>query len=880
MRIPTPSLSSSFSQLFLIAVGFFAIESSSPAATLVQESAYLLPTPPAGRPTGVGYFPAQQSLVVSANLDQPGQNGFARINNAGVSFVHGYYQNGSQYVPIQASGSETKITVVRDPGNAWTEGTLIYGDRIPSGGGSLLCLRIVGPTAVPGVASTFGVRSGTINIAVPLDTYAQPEQIVTVAVDETPGRSILGQGAICASNYGRVWRYNPLANPAVTLLATVRVDPSPAHEAYLEAILVMGNDAATVTRYGTRIAGKILVGADGNKDLNAVTFDNKGLWALDPASTTQTPDRILNQPVEDIDLIRANQALFVTDAGGQLFQFSSSQFSPIADSILLTVENAFQGTRDGQLRQLVRTAPASYASDALLAFFNNPEIALGLEHAVFAPIAISPSPVPQVSGLRAPGSPNSIVEPGNGGTPNDGTFRITRSGSTANDLIVRFRLLETSGSALAGSDFQFLDPLSSAELQIPSPMAITIPAGANFLDLTIQALADSAVEGTEVATLEIVSSVNYNIGTPSATISIQDSTTPTLPPSLTFTITPLFVSSGTGSDSYAFGVAADGSTIGQYRDVYPLSANPFKGFFRTPQGVYYVPEHGFSGYQMWPYGLNDNGVMVGGWFGNASNPVSAGAFKWSIANGITSLTGIPGVSLSQPLAYGINNFGIAVGQSKGPNGRIRAVKWASGATTAENLGTISGDDSPVDSYAFSISSNGEIAGSSGINGSIGLRAFRSYTTIDADKNLGTPQDTGTSEAFDINDLGEVVGRATFMISGTAQTRAFLRGRAGSLNQGFRDLGVLAGGNQSSAQSLNNHGHVVGWSRTTSSGVNRAVLWLNNGQMRNLNDTTLVSPLSGWTLTQAEDIGPSGHIVGWGIHNGVTRAFLLTPSVLG
>jgi hypothetical protein len=145
MRTPTRSLGS-FPRLFLIAIGFVAIESSSPAATLVQESAYLLPSPPAGRPTGVGYFPAQQSLVISANLDQPGQNGFARINTAGVSLGHGYYQNGSQYLPIPASGSETKITVVRDPGNAWIDGTVIYGDRIPFGGGSMLCLRIVRPS--------------------------------------------------------------------------------------------------------------------------------------------------------------------------------------------------------------------------------------------------------------------------------------------------------------------------------------------------------------------------------------------------------------------------------------------------------------------------------------------------------------------------------------------------------------------------------------------------------------------------------------------------------------------------------------------------------------------------------------------------------------
>ena len=50
-------------------------------------------------------------------------------------------------------------------------------------------------------------------------------------------------------------------------------------------------------------------------------------------------------------------------------------------------------------------------------------------------------------------------------------------------------------------------------------------------------------------------------------------------------------------------------------------------------------------------------------------------------------------------------------------------------------------------------------------------------------------------------------------------------------------------------------------------------------MKNLNDPALVSPLTGWMLTQAEDISDQGYIVGWGTLNGVTRAFLLTPSTL-
>ena len=48
---------------------------------------------------------------------------------------------------------------------------------------------------------------------------------------------------------------------------------------------------------------------------------------------------------------------------------------------------------------------------------------------------------------------------------------------------------------------------------------------------------------------------------------------------------------------------------------------------------------------------------------------------------------------------------------------------------------------------------------------------------------------------------------------------------------------------------------------------------SGGVMTDLN--TLIDPASGWVLEEARDINEPGQIVGWGMHNGQPRAYLLT-----
>ena len=84
-----------------------------------------------------------------------------------------------------------------------------------------------------------------------------------------------------------------------------------------------------------------------------------------------------------------------------------------------------------------------------------------------------------------------------------------------------------------------------------------------------------------------------------------------------------------------------------------------------------------------------------------------------------------------------------------------------------------------------------------------------------------------------------------------------------------DLGTL-GVADSFAFDVNSNGVVVG-SALNTAGEPRAFVY-SNGVMTDLN--TLLSAGDGWVLQRASGINDQGQVVGWGINNGVRRAFLL------
>lgn len=129
---------------------------------------------------------------------------------------------------------------------------------------------------------------------------------------------------------------------------------------------------------------------------------------------------------------------------------------------------------------------------------------------------------------------------------------------------------------------------------------------------------------------------------------------------------------------------------------------------------------------------------------------------------------------------------------------------------------------------------------------------------------------------DISEQGRVAGQGTNAAL-NPQAQAFLWDGGDA-----RGLGVPAGGNLSRARGINESGDVVGEWRILVGRQQRFKAFLyRDGQMRDLN--ALIPADSGWDLTGAQAVNESGQIVGAGIKNSQTHAFLYengTPTDIG
>jgi hypothetical protein len=242
-----------------------------------------------------------------------------------------------------------------------------------------------------------------------------------------------------------------------------------------------------------------------------------------------------------------------------------------------------------------------------------------------------------------------------------------------------------------------------------------------------------------------------------------------------------------------------------------------------------------------------------------------------------------GVSYSAVEA--INDAGTSVGfaekynNAAGTRTGLHAARWNAGSTAAVDLGGLGTDGSGLnDSNAVAIDASGtavgfcEIYDAAGTD--LGARAVRwnSSTTAATELgNLSAGYNTGSmggDEAVAINNAGTAVGfsekfdscgkdlgerAARWEASGTAVT----------------ELGILGndsdGLTRSTARNINSAGLIVGLCSKYDSAGNFlssiATLWGPDGVAIDLN--TLVTPNSGWTLTEADSISDTNWITGLG-----------------
>jgi probable HAF family extracellular repeat protein len=201
------------------------------------------------------------------------------------------------------------------------------------------------------------------------------------------------------------------------------------------------------------------------------------------------------------------------------------------------------------------------------------------------------------------------------------------------------------------------------------------------------------------------------------------------------------------------------------------------------------------------------------------------------------------------VATGINDPGAVIG------GNGNAFLLVNGVY--RDLGTLPGGNW---STAYGINNADTVVGS----GNLANGTFRGFvwTATKGIVELGT-FGGNNSYANAINSSGEVVGEASLA---NGYDNAFL-----AVGAMMTDLGTLGGGN-SYAYGINDSGTVVGYS-TVADGDPNAFIYLN-GAMVDLN--SLIPSGSGWDLLEAYGINSAGQIVGEGMFDGQSHAFLLDP----
>jgi probable HAF family extracellular repeat protein len=211
-------------------------------------------------------------------------------------------------------------------------------------------------------------------------------------------------------------------------------------------------------------------------------------------------------------------------------------------------------------------------------------------------------------------------------------------------------------------------------------------------------------------------------------------------------------------------------------------------------------------------GINSGGAVVGMSLGSIILPMPPElAFLWTPTGGMMSLGTLVDPKPGDSRAEAINDVGHVVGFSTSPtveaNGQPRAFLWTQESGMAE-LGSLGG----TSSTAYDINDLGQVVGEAKTS-SEQTHAFL-WTETEGMMDLGTlGGDSSTAQA--VNDLGQVVGSS---YTGNGERHAFLWTRGG----GMVDLGTL-GGDYSHATDINDVGQVVGSSRAISGDVH-PVLW--------------------------------------------------------
>jgi len=301
-----------------------------------------------------------------------------------------------------------------------------------------------------------------------------------------------------------------------------------------------------------------------------------------------------------------------------------------------------------------------------------------------------------------------------------------------------------------------------------------------------------------------------------------------------------------GSNSEAWGINNAGQIVGRAH-IPPTPTAAFYHAFLYENGVMTdLGTIGCVGENSWAYDINDAGQIVGWTCSSYRNRAFLRSGGVMVDLGTLGGTGSSG--------RGINNVGDVVGSAAiAGDASAHAFLYRNGVM--QDLGTIGG---AAWSEAYDINDDGNIVGFSEIR-PLPNREPHAFLYSGGVMSDLFPGSACCSWALDINDAAKIVGQAL--------DRAFLYS-SGTMT----DLGNLPNAAHPEAIGINNHDQIVG--RTALGYAYWHAFRYENGVMIDLNDHIPDNPE--WDLNVATAINDAGQTVGYGTVDGRTHAFLLTP----
>ncbi len=322
-----------------------------------------------------------------------------------------------------------------------------------------------------------------------------------------------------------------------------------------------------------------------------------------------------------------------------------------------------------------------------------------------------------------------------------------------------------------------------------------------------------------------------------------------------------------GSAARAWGINDAGEIVGVAKN----AAGQDRAFFWNSKGMTLL---GTSVGQA--LGLSETGIVTG--FMRTTGGTDE-AFLWRASDPLAPIQFLGHLGGGFSIGNAVSNDSKVVGASFDNNNRMQAFTFAGKMENMHNFG-----DKPQ-SEAFDINLAGVVAGLA-YDGAGAAQAFRNNTVF-----------AGDSRAYRINNLNVMVGSSQTgdivrAIRWNENTVVPLPALSGSFSEayGINDMGWIVGAGTLSSSLLGKtevdrllpdiRPHQAAFSGrmeklyATAALSTRAVLWLDD-QTFDLN--SLIPTNSGWVLKEARDVNRNGAIVGYGLLNGQTRAFVLNPA---